>query len=289
MRCTAAGERTEWFVGNGGEYMYYKFTDDCLIGVEEIDEEHRGLFRLIGELHDMLEEDFGADKYDEICDTVEQLKRYTVEHFKHEEDYMEKIGHPELEQQRQQHAQFCEKINEMDIRSGESDQHALLTDMLTYLVKWLYRHIIGSDLLIGKLVTVDEWKQKENYIFTDKYITGIELIDEEHKELFRQIEAIQQIVEKDNTSGKFGKIAEALKSLRSYIQHHFEDEEDYMKRIGYEGLEVQQLAHDVFSTRLELMNLGEIGKAHEKDVEEFIEFLTEWLITHIVQMDKNIK
>lgn len=269
--------------------MYYKFTDDCLIGVEEIDEEHRGLFRLIGELHDMLEDDFGQDRYDEICDAVERLKRYTVEHFRHEEEYMEKIGHPELEQQKQQHARFCEKINEMDIRSGESDQYALITELLTYLVKWLYKHIIGSDLLIGKLVTVDEWKQKESYIYAEQYVTGIELIDEEHKELFRRIEAIQRIIEQGDRPGRFAEIAEGLQGFRNYVRHHFEDEEAYMKKVGYEGLEVQQLAHDVFATRLELMNLDDLDGAHEYEVEEFLEFLTEWLITHIIQMDKNIR
>lgn len=275
--------------GNGGEYMDYKFTDDCLIGVEEIDEEHRSLFRLVGELHDMLEEDFGSDRYDEICDTVERLKQYTVEHFKHEEEYMEKIGHPELEQQKQQHAQFCGKISEMDIRSGESDQYGLITELLTYLVRWLYRHIIGSDLLIGKLVPVDEWKKKENYRFDKKYMTGVKLLDEEHEMMFRQVEEIQAIVVNDSTPEKYDKIVEGLKELRAYVQRHFEDEEAYMESTHYEGLEVQRLAHDVFATRLELMNLSVIDKEHEYDVEEFLEFLTEWLITHIIQMDKNIK
>ena len=34
--------------------MYYKFTDECLIGVDQIDDEHRELFRLVGEVQDLL-------------------------------------------------------------------------------------------------------------------------------------------------------------------------------------------------------------------------------------------
>ena len=33
----------------------YHFTDDCLIGVEEIDNEHRELFRIINETQDLLD------------------------------------------------------------------------------------------------------------------------------------------------------------------------------------------------------------------------------------------
>ena len=142
--------------------MYYKFTDNCLIGVEQIDDEHRELFRLVGEVHDLLNDTWADDQYFEICDLIERLKEYAAEHFRHEEEYMEKIGHPELELQRQQHAQFCEKVNEVDIRAAESDQQALISDLLSYLVEWLYRHIIGSDLLIGKLMSVEEWKRKDD-------------------------------------------------------------------------------------------------------------------------------
>ena len=88
--------------------MYYKFTNNCLIGVSEIDAEHRGLFRLVGEVSDLLDANWADDKYFEICDVVEHLKEYAAEHFQHEEEYMEQIGHPELEMQREQHAQFCE-------------------------------------------------------------------------------------------------------------------------------------------------------------------------------------
>ena len=34
----------------------YKFTDDCLIGIEEIDNEHRRLFHMINEAIDLSKE-----------------------------------------------------------------------------------------------------------------------------------------------------------------------------------------------------------------------------------------
>ncbi len=89
----------------------YHFTDDCLIGVEEIDNEHRELFRIINETQELLDNQILNDKYDRILETVDRLDRYAEEHFRHEEAYMESIHHPELALQKKQHLFFCDKIN----------------------------------------------------------------------------------------------------------------------------------------------------------------------------------
>ena len=48
----------------------YHFTDDCLIGVEQIDNEHRELFRIINETQELLDNQILNDKYDHIIETV---------------------------------------------------------------------------------------------------------------------------------------------------------------------------------------------------------------------------
>ena len=55
--------------------MYY-FTDDCLIGVKEIDSEHRELFRIINETQELLDNQILNDKYDRIMEMVERLEQY---------------------------------------------------------------------------------------------------------------------------------------------------------------------------------------------------------------------
>lgn len=268
--------------------MYYKFTDNCLIGVDQIDDEHRELFRLVGEVQDLLDDQWTHDKYFEICDVIERLKEYAAEHFRHEEEYMEQIRHPELEMQREQHAQFCEKVNEVDLTYSESDQQALIKDLLSFLAKWLYRHIIGSDLLIGKLMSVDEWKQRGNFTFKDEYLTGIEAVDKEHKELVKILDELHCLVSNDDGDDKYDKILNLAKYFRNYIQIHFKNEEEYMESIQYEELEVQQLAHEVFIARLELMNLDEFDMSRQNELEEYVEVMTEWLVAHIIHMDKHI-
>lgn len=264
----------------------YLFTDDCLIGMEMIDNEHRGLFRIINETQELLENEILEDKYDRIRVMLEQLKTYAEEHFKHEENYMESIQHPELKIQKQQHLVFCTKINEADAVVDGRDQQEFLEDLLRYLVKWLYRHIIGSDLMIGKMRPLEETNKVPE--FTDEYLTGISVIDKEHRELFRIIGDVQRLIADEYMNDKYDEIIHLIDELKDYTKFHFEDEEEYMKNINYPGLEAQKRAHDAFVGRLEEINLGEVDENQQDTLEELMGFLTEWLVNHILNSDKKI-
>ncbi len=263
----------------------YNFTDDCLIGIEMIDNEHRELFRIVNDIQNLLDSD-ANDKYDRSIEMIDRLKEYAKEHFRHEELYMESIDHPELELQKKQHSDFCDKINEADMTIAGSGQDEFLTDLLKFLVTWLYRHIIGSDLLIGKLRPVNERSQKIE--FTDKYLTGISQIDEEHKELFRIIDNLYSVMNDDFIADKYDEIISLLEQLKNYTKFHFEDEEAYMKKINYKDLPAQQRAHEAFIARLDDMDLAHIDENQQDTLEELLEFLTEWLTNHILHSDKNI-
>ena len=265
----------------------YHFTDDCLIGVEEIDNEHRELFRIINETQELLDNQILDDKYDRIREMVERLGKYAEEHFRHEEEYMESIKHPELELQKRQHLFFCDKINGITTSfASEEEQQAVLEDLLKYLVTWLYRHIISSDLMIGKLKPAGE--NNEVPLFTDEYITGIPLIDKEHKELFRIIGDVHRIIMDEFIPDKYDEIVRLLEELKEYTKFHFQDEELYMESIHYSGLEAQKRAHDAFVTRLEEMDMEHIDEHQQEALEEIMEFLTEWLVNHILNSDKKI-
>lgn len=265
--------------------MYY-FTDDCLLGVEMIDNEHRELFRIINETQELLENEILDDKYNRIQEMVERLKEYAELHFRHEEEYMESIHHPELELQKQQHLVFCEKIDEADTRASGSGQQEFLEDLLKYLVTWLYRHIIGCDLMIGKLRPVEE--KSAIPVFSDQYLTGIDLIDGEHKELFRIIGEVYRVIGEEYLHDKYDEIVHLLEELKDYTKFHFVDEEKYMQSIQYEGFAAQKRAHDAFVARLEGMNFEDIDERQQETLEEMLEFLTEWLVNHILHSDKKI-
>lgn len=264
----------------------YHFTDDCLIGVEQIDSEHRELFRIINETQDLLDNQIISDKYDRIVEMVDRLEQYAEEHFSHEEAYMESIRHPELNLQKRQHLFFRDKINGItNSFSSDNAQQEVLEDLLRYLVTWLYRHIISSDLMIGKLKPSDEWTPPE---FTEKYHTGIAIVDKEHKELFRIIGEVYRVMTDEMALDKYDEIVKLLDELKEYTKFHFQDEEFYMESIHYEGLEAQKRAHEAFVSRLEETDLEHVDENQQETLEELMEFLTEWLINHILHSDKRI-
>lgn len=269
----------------------YLFTDDCVIGVDEIDDEHRGLFEIINKTHDLLMDEYRDDKYDLIKGLIKQLEEYADTHFEHEEEYMRRIDHPELKIQEEQHNHFRIKVSELEVVSldGDGKQDEVIDDILRYLVRWLYKHIIGSDMLIGKMKPLNEWKQEENpYKFGNEYLTGISFVDKEHKELFRIIGEVSKLMMDKYKVDKYDDIVLLLNELKDYTEYHFKDEEEYMQSIQYEGLALQKIQHEAFVERLAEVNLDAVDEGQDDYLEELLEYLTGWLINHIVKMDKRI-
>ena len=67
-----------------------------------------------------------------------------------------------------------------------------------------------------------------------------------------------------------------------------QDEEEYMEKIGYEGLAAQKLAHESFVDRLTGINMEEVDDGQQEYLFELIDYLLEWLKNHILKMDKQI-
>lgn len=262
----------------------YEFTDDCLIHIDEIDNEHRQLFSLLNESITMVAE---TDDVTAIANNlVTKLKGYALNHFAHEEAYMESIHDPELRLQKREHAAFAEKINSfaLDTTSKEAARESL-NELLRYLVRWLYRHILSSDMMIGKL------EPNDPFAFTDRFKTGIELVDDEHRTLFEIIKETNDLICAEHLHDKYDKIMELLAKLKDYTEFHFHDEEMLMERIGYPGLEAQKHAHAAFVERLvdiDLNTLDEIDNDQQSYLLDLINFLISWLTNHILVSDKKI-
>jgi hemerythrin len=262
----------------------YQFTDDCKVGIKEIDEEHERLFDLINQATEMTRN--GGDSYAAAIGLLKELKAYAATHFAHEESYMEQIHDPELPSQKREHAQFTEKIESYKIEDlAEDNGERVLREILSFMARWLYRHIMGSDIMIGKF----EKKPAEDlFAFTDKYKTGISFVDEEHEKLFEIIKETHDVIHAELLHDKYDPIVAILDKLKEYTVSHFTDEEQYMKYIGYEGLEMQKYAHTAFVDRLNEIDLDHMDDNQEEYLEDLIDFLLEWLINHILKMDKKI-
>lgn len=260
------------------------FTEDCLIGVPEIDAEHRKLFELIAGINTAVK---GND--DPITNAMlllNELKQYAVSHFAHEEAYMERINDPELPRQKKEHAAFIEKVNSYSYADVTNESaKVIILELLEFLSKWLMGHILGSDILIGQ---IKQTVKPAIPVFDASFRTGITLIDDEHKVLFDIIGKIHETIQKELVHDKFDAIMDILDELREYTRVHFTDEENYMRSIGYEGLARQEILHQNFIDKLQELNLNDVDDNQEAYLYDFLTFLQNWLINHILKVDKLI-
>lgn len=204
---------------------------------------------------------------------------------------MQKIRDPELILQRNQHIVFREKIRKWSFADIDEfdQQQEVLEEIMQYLARWLYHHIISSDAMIGKLPPLEEWMLKENPCeFVDEYRTGIEFIDEEHEELFRITDRANQCMRDAEDTDTYDDIIVILQELRDYTKRHFKDEEEYMERIQYDGLPAQQRAHESFIDKISNIDLDAVDGDPKVYLQSLIEFLLGWLINHILYTDKKI-
>ena len=257
----------------------YHFTEDCKTGIAEIDAEHEYLFQMIDQTNELLSTN--ADVREVGQDFLIRLKEYAKTHFKHEESYMEKIQDPELPRQRKAHAAFSDRVNSFDMTSmDEATLRTSLIELLEYMSRWLFQHILGSDIYIGQ--------SESPFTFTDKYLTGIDLIDKEHRQLFLIIGEANELIHDELLFDKYDKIVDIINNLREYTEFHFADEEVYMETLQYPDLPQQKKAHQSFVDKLNEIDLDEVDEKQQEYLNNLISFLLSWLTMHILKMDKKI-
>lgn len=128
----------------------YRMKEEYLTGIKQIDDEHQNLFDIVEEAYQLRNNQFIADKYDNIRSILYRLKDYTFVHFENEEAYMESINYKQMFMQKVQHDAFREKLNSLDIESIDENSDAMLDELLNFLTDWLSNHILENDKLIGQ-------------------------------------------------------------------------------------------------------------------------------------------
>lgn len=124
--------------------------------------------------------------------------------------------------------------------------------------------------------------------FTEDYLIGMELIDKEHEHLFELLNKVVELVKNEFIPDKYDNIMEVMGELTEYTRVHFADEEEYMEKISYDGLEAQKKAHAGFIAKLEELELEDFDDNQQQVLMDIMDFLCTWLVQHILQMDKKI-
>lgn len=125
-----------------------KWKEEYNVGIESIDEQHKELFKIANRIHDLLKNELITDKYDSIIAIIDEMKDYTIYHFKAEEEYMKSIGYRKFLSQKAAHNEFLEKMESIDINQIDNGQNKYLIGILDFVCEWLVEHILKEDKLM---------------------------------------------------------------------------------------------------------------------------------------------
>ncbi len=125
--------------------MLPSWSKELSVHNDAIDEQHKHLFDIAGRAYALINKK--ATK-EEIVTILKELLNYTQEHFRDEEDYMESICYPRLEQHREKHREIIRDMTNsvMQIRNVND----LKEKLAVIAKKWLLEHIIREDMQIEK-------------------------------------------------------------------------------------------------------------------------------------------
>ncbi len=118
--------------------------------------------------------------------------------------------------------------------------------------------------------------------WTDQYSVKVAKFDDQHKHLVQLINMMHDAMK----SGKGKEVLKpTLEKLVKYTVEHFADEEREMKKSGYSGYLTHKYEHDKLTvTAKDLYN--KVSKGETVLTMEVLQFLQDWLVNHIVKVDK---
>ena len=120
---------------------FITWTDKYSVGVDEIDNQHKGLVKLINKLFDAMS-DGNANNI--LSGIINDLTRYTQVHFATEEKYFAAFTYPESEVHIEEHQQFVNTVVKFKTQFEEGNI-VLSFEVFKFLKSWLINHIQGSD------------------------------------------------------------------------------------------------------------------------------------------------
>ena len=128
-----------------------KWSDDYALGLDQIDEQHRGLVETVGRIEELLDQELTESIRQEFGAIYDQLISYVEIHFSTEENLLKEHKFPGFDEHRAEHMLFVSKVltyyRQWKKGDDESAGHAL-----NFLRVWLINHIQITDALYSEFL-----------------------------------------------------------------------------------------------------------------------------------------
>lgn len=126
------------------------------------------------------------------------------------------------------------------------------------------------------------------YEMKPEYYIGIAHIDQEHARLFELAQETYDLLNDNLLHDKTEKLTSLISQLIDYTKTHFAHEEAYLESIHYTHIPAHCTLHRTFEQSLMEFDLDSMGDDWENQnevVEKLLDFLVQWLISHIQKVD----
>jgi diguanylate cyclase (GGDEF)-like protein/hemerythrin-like metal-binding protein len=124
------------------ELPWIKLDNAHLVGVGEIDEQHRNLVYLVNRLNDALRRDESPAL---IMQMFDELLEATTHHFATESRYMKELHYPEQDKHEAEHAHLVNDVAHFKVQFQQGRELLVLQS----IKDWLLNHIVYSDKRLG--------------------------------------------------------------------------------------------------------------------------------------------
>ena len=128
-----------------------EWKDSFIVGVDEIDEQHKRLLKLINLLDDNIKS--GCDR-NIVYVIISEMREYTKYHFQTEERLIGqyKNDYQDYQAHLKEHSNFVNMTMDFFISYTSKDEKHLASEILNYLVKWFAEHSTGMDKGLARVL-----------------------------------------------------------------------------------------------------------------------------------------
>jgi len=127
----------------------FVWQDRYSLNVGTIDQQHKNWLGIMNKLFHVFS---NKGNKTEVLKILQEMKSYTVFHFGVEERYFAQYNYADAENHKKMHKEFIVTLDKFKI-DYERDSKTLTMEMMTFMQKWLTKHILKEDIKYSKLFT----------------------------------------------------------------------------------------------------------------------------------------
>jgi hemerythrin len=120
------------------------------------------------------------------------------------------------------------------------------------------------------------------YIWDNSLSVGNNSMDDQHKELFRILNSLDEAI--GHTEVELD-VNSVIEDLEKYVTVHFKSEEALMSKASYSRLDIHVQKHDYFIEKIAMLK-RDIEHGRPVSALDLLCFLAKWLRDHIMTEDK---